>query len=203
MSLQLRAAPSTSKPVGVSKPRQKNPLLQRSNSSPFSAHPRRKPGSSDVSPRPALKSSKTIASAFQEDDDSALPDCGVITTPPTTEKIKDVAHLLRYIHDNTFDPIPERASGMNSVRISEILRYRQRLPPIVSVAHVHALSRSATAADRETAHFVQKGIIRRLRVPDRGLGSTAIGDSLVLTEQWAALIECSERVDEATNLFYF
>ncbi|KAI9718813.1 MAG: hypothetical protein M1828_006575 [Chrysothrix sp. TS-e1954] len=201
MSLQHRAAPSTARPTGVSKPRLKNPLLQRSHSSPFSAHPRRKPSSPTTIPPPSLRPWKTTAPTHDDPTDR-LPDSGIVTTLAPSSKVGDVAQLLAYITSHTFDPIPERGAGMNSVRISEILRYRRQLPPIVSVAHVHALSRSATVADRDIARLVQRGVLRRLRVPDRGVGSAAVGDSLVLVELWKAAIEGCEGIDEESKRRY-
>ncbi len=91
-----------------------------------------------------------------------------------------------------FEDIPIRA-GMNSTRISEVLNYRRDLPPIVTVAHLLALSSSPTATEREVADLVRTGVVRRLRIPGR---STAIGDSLVLTDKWVAMVEECDSLDQ-------
>jgi len=94
-----------------------------------------------------------------------------------------------------FENIPTRA-GMNSTRISEVLNYRRDLPPIVTVAHLLALSSSPTTTEREVADLVRTGVVRRLRIPGRGLGSAAIGDSLVLVEKWVAMVEECDSLDQ-------
>ena len=40
---------------------------------------------------------------------------------------QDVQSLIRYIHANAFEPMPDRAAGMGSERISEVLRFRAEI----------------------------------------------------------------------------
>jgi hypothetical protein len=87
-----------------------------------------------------------------------------------------------------FMEIPDRASGMNSVRIAEVLNYRLRLPPIVSLSHIHALGSSPTATEREIARLIHSGLVRKVSIPGRGTGSSAIGDGLVLVSAWERLV---------------
>jgi hypothetical protein len=98
--------------------------------------------------------------------------------------------LLPYVYRAAFEPIPERAPGMGSERIAEVLRFRARLPPLVTVAHVVAVSRSATEAEREMARLVAKGEVRRVRLVGRGSGrGGGEGEGLVRTEDWVFCVE--------------
>ena len=114
-------------------------------------------------------------------------DKGPVRSLAPLDQTMDVVESIQHIISSMFDDIPQRA-GMNSVRISTVLNFRKNLPPVATISHVHALSRSPTAAEREIATLVQKGVLRRLKIPGRGLGSTAIGDYLVLADQWAAVV---------------
>lgn len=179
MSLKFTAAHSSR----ISKSSPKNPLLRRSSSSsssPFSNHPRKK-----ISPQVAKKSSAAVLN--NELFESQLEDHGLITVLATDLRLRDVAQFLRYISENMFDAIPERA-GLGSVRIAEVLNYRKNLPPIITTAHVHALSRSPTSTEREIAALIQAGIVRKISIPGRGIGVAAIGESLVMMDRWVQLV---------------
>ncbi|KAK5256228.1 hypothetical protein LTR16_003743 [Cryomyces antarcticus] len=173
----------------VTKPKNTNPLLLRRNSSAhfnFTNHPRRKP---------SLPTSK---SAPEGRDDGAfesrLTDAGRIASLATDQPVHDVAQLMRWIHDHMFADMPERGAGMNSTRIAEVLNYRRALPPIVTVAHVHALGNSPTTTERRIAELVRAGVVRKVLVPGRGAGGAAVGEGLALTEEW------ERRVREAAGL---
>jgi len=77
---------------------------------------------------------------------------------------------------------------MNSTRRAEVLNFRVSLPPITSVAHVHAIMDSPTTTEREIALLVSKAVVRRAVVPDRGKGGDAVGDGLVLVDEWEKAI---------------
>jgi hypothetical protein len=94
-----------------------------------------------------------------------------------------------------FSEIPSRAFGMKSTRISDVLNFRIRLPPMVSVAHLYALCGNATTAEREIASLVQRGIIRKVSIPGRGTGSSAVGDGVVLVSEWVTLVEENTIID--------
>lgn len=95
-----------------------------------------------------------------------------------------------------FSDIPERAPGMNSTRIAEVLNYRISLPPVVTVAHVHALSKSATSTEREIAELAKAGIIRKVVVPNRGKGAAAAGEGLVLVSEWERIVRAHPDLEE-------
>jgi hypothetical protein len=90
-----------------------------------------------------------------------------------------------------FSDVPERASGMNSTRIAEVLNYRQALPPIVTVAHIDALSSSSTRTERDIVELTQAGILRRVTIPNRGVGSAAVGDGIALVAEWQRLVRAN------------
>jgi len=178
MVLQLTAAYSSR----ISKA--KSSLNNRLSSSPFANHPRRKPATqTSRAPR-----SKATDDETQED---RLEDLGLIRALATDLRLRDAAQYLQYIADKMFDDIPDRA-GMGSSRIAEVLNYRKNLPPIISTAHVHALSQNPTATEREIAELIHGGIIRRISIPGRGLGAASIGESLVLIDRWVHMVQNSE-----------
>ncbi|KAF2759328.1 hypothetical protein EJ05DRAFT_475553 [Pseudovirgaria hyperparasitica] len=159
--------------------KKRSSILRRSSSSPFSSARRRKPS--------LPKQSSKLSTKRDEGDDifeDPLDDTGVIASLASDLSLRDVAQFTENIHRRMFDEIPERGSGMNSTRIAEVLNYRKNLPPIVTIAHIHALSRSITRADREIAELSQAGIVRKLIVPNRGAGASNVGEGLVLVPQW-------------------
>lgn len=86
---------------------------------------------------------------------------------------------------------------MNSTRIAEVLNFRASLPPIVTVAHVHALGPSPTQVEREIADLVRRGVVRKIQIPGRGLGSAALDEALVLAEDWVQLVDAHPILERA------
>ncbi|KAI9766524.1 MAG: hypothetical protein M1840_006481 [Geoglossum simile] len=97
-----------------------------------------------------------------------------------------------------FTPLPERAAGMSSTRIAEVLNFRRALPPIVTVAHVHALLNSPTATEKEIVELMREGVVRKIVVPGRGTG---VGEGLVLVKEWERVVmenkELGEEIKQA------
>jgi hypothetical protein len=147
--------------------------LKRSTSSP-----------SQVSPR---KRSLPSEQSFQYDDEELLNDTGVIASLADDLNFRDVPQYMEYIRNRMFSDMPEKA-GMNSTRIAEVLNFRRRLPPFVTIAHIDALSTSSTRIEREIAELAQAGILRRVTIPHRGLGSAAVGDGIASVRDWQALV---------------
>jgi len=94
-----------------------------------------------------------------------------------------------------FSEMPEKA-GMNSTRIAEVLNFRRRLPPFVTIAHIDALSTSSTKIEREIAELARAGIIRRVTIPHRGTGAAAVGDGLASVKEWQMLVRQHESLQE-------
>jgi len=130
-----------------------------------------------------------------EDDVDRLNSVRIVTNLPPQHVAQDVMSLMDYAQEHMFDEIPERAAGMNSVRIAEALNFRKNIPPIVSTAHIQALSSSSTAIDREVARLIQSGILRKIAVLGRGKGGVPVGEGLVVVERWEALVR-ETRLDE-------
>jgi hypothetical protein len=158
--------------------------LRRSTSSPSSASPRRK---SSQSVRPEAY-----------DDEEKLDDTGVIASLVTDLNFRDVPQYMEYIRQRMFDNIPERGAGMNSTRIAETLNYRKAMPPIVTIAHVDALCISSTKTEREIAELAQAGILRRVTIPNRGMGVASVGDGIASVQEWERLV--SSHTDLAPGL---
>ncbi|KJX94860.1 hypothetical protein TI39_contig4154g00018 [Zymoseptoria brevis] len=162
-------------------PKSVNPLIARrkSSQSPLSSAQRVKPG------------------VQKTEKEERLEDSGLVRSLAPRKVQQDIVSLIRYIQSHTFEDIPDRAAGMNSERISEVLRFRKRLPPIVSVAHLLALSRSPTETERELARETAKGSIRKVTIPGRGKGGSTIGEGVVLSEDWKRRVQEEEGLDES------
>ena len=160
---------------------------RKSSSSPFANVKRKKPGQA---PRKRPVPGEDDSSSF----DARLDDLGVIASLAQDLRFSDVAQLLLYIRSHMFSAIPESAAGMNSTRRAEVLNFRASLPPITSIAHVHALTNSPTTTDREIALLVSKSVVRRVAVPGRGKGGDAVGDGLVLMDEWEKAVAAEENL---------
>lgn len=146
------------------------------------------------SPSPRKKSLPTERSA-PYDDEEQLDDTGVIASLADDLNFRDVPQYMEYIRNNMFNDMPEKA-GMNSTRISEVLNFRRKLPPFVTIAHIDALSKSSTVIEREIAELAQAGILRRVTIPHRGVGAAAVGDGLASVREWQALVRNFEGLSE-------
>lgn len=176
MPLNFSAAHSSR----ITKPKSKSPLLKRSLSSPFANAARRKP----------IQRAQSKPEAVEEDEDlfgDRLDDTGLVTSLATDLSLRDVAQMMRYIRNHMFDQLPERG-GMNSTQVAEVLNLRKSLPPIVSLAHVHALITSPTAAEREIAELTKAAVVRKVNVPGRGTGGSSMGEGLVLVCDWEEMV---------------
>lgn len=171
MTLRITSAPV----AGLQK--RKRPT---SRPSPFARHARSKPSTQSPS---KLES--------DELDHEPLPDIGISHYISETTPVEDVVPALHYAQRSMFDDIPARA-GMNSTRIAEVLNLRRSLPPLVSVAHVHTLLDAPTKVEKEIVELVNNGRVRRLIVPGRGTDAAGLGDCLVLTHDWEALVRDSK-----------
>lgn len=157
-------------------PKTTNPLQRRKSSSPFSTLQRKKP----VSRKSSL--------AEKDDATDRLDDTGLTPSLAPPGIPQDVVSLIRHIQGTTWSPIPDRGAGMGSERISEVLRFRRSLPPIVSLAHLYAVSSSTTRTERELARLVAQGVVRKLTIHGRGKGGAMVGEGVVLVEEWKARV---------------
>jgi len=178
----------------ITKSKSKIPLLRRSTSSPFAGLPRRKP----------IQRSKSKPEAVDEDDDlfgDRLDDAGLVASLALDLSLRDVAQVTKYVCNHMFDEVPEKG-GMNSTRIAEVLNFRKSLPPIVTIAHVHAMIGSPTAVEKEIAELMKAGIIRKLVVPGRGVGGASVGEGLVLAKHWELMINEALELEEGLKSMY-
>lgn len=146
--------------------------------------------SSAASPskKPLLVRKGSSTSHLPDIFDKELEDHGLITTLATEQRLRDVPQYVKYVREKMFDAIPERA-GMNSTKITQLLNSQKHMPRICTRAHLHALSKSPTSMEREIAELLTAGVLRRVDVPGRGRGNQAVGDCLVLMEDWIKLVE--------------
>jgi hypothetical protein len=167
-------------------PKSTNPLTRRT-SSPFATLQR-------------SKRSKPNPSAL--DKQTRLDDTGITTSLAAKIPDQDVLSLIRCIQTRAFDEVPDRGAGMGSERTSEVLRFRKALPPIVTLAHLFAVSRSSTQTERELARLVAEGKVRKVVVPGRGRGGAAVGEGVVVVEDWVSCVREEESLDESTKKKY-
>ncbi|KAI1341494.1 serine-threonine protein kinase 19-domain-containing protein [Xylariaceae sp. FL0016] len=163
------------------------------------ALPRSKPGA--ASSRPTAKREEPAPFPEDQDDEDAdlfadkLDDVGLVRALATDLNLRDTAQALRYIRSRMFCPIPEKAAGMNSVRIAELLNYRKNLPPIVTVSHIQTLLTSPSAVEREVAELARSGFLRRIVVAKRG----DIGDTVMLASDYEDMVTGSAILDGETK----
>ncbi|KAF2090780.1 hypothetical protein K490DRAFT_14265, partial [Saccharata proteae CBS 121410] len=147
--------------------------LRRSSSSPFASSPRQKPGGVGA---PRRKSSPADETAY----DAPLDDTGIAASLAADLELRDVPQFMQNIQRRMWCHVPER-SGMNGQRIAEVLNHRLALPPIVSTAHVHALTKSPTITEREIADLTRAGVLRKIVIPGRG---ASVGEGLIIVSEW-------------------
>ncbi|KAI1142694.1 serine-threonine protein kinase 19-domain-containing protein [Hypoxylon sp. FL0543] len=175
----------------VRKPSKKSGA-KRSSPSPSawtSSLPRRKPG---------IQRGKSSAGDEDDKDDlfnDKLDDYGLVKALATDMNLRDTSQAILYIRNHMFSPMPEQAAGMNSTKTVEILNYRKRLPPVVTISHIQTLLSSPSAVEREIAELARTGFIRKVVVPGRG----NIGETVVLAADFEQMIEDSTSLDGETK----
>jgi len=123
-----------------------------------------------------------------QDDGRNYGQADLIRSLPNFTSLESIPDMMNYAQKSTFADVPDRGAGMNSTRVAQVLNYRASLPPIVTVAHVHALGSSPTVVDREIADLIRRGIVRKISIPG------AVSDCVVLSGYWI------NRVKAATDL---
>ncbi|KAI8961848.1 serine-threonine protein kinase 19-domain-containing protein [Daldinia sp. FL1419] len=170
----------------------KKSSAKRSSSSPStwtSSLPRGKSG---------LKRGKSLADYDNDGDDlfdDKLDDYGLVKVLATDLTLRDIPQAILYIRNHMFSPLPEQAAGMNSTRIAEVLNYRKRLPPVVTVPHIQTLLSSPSAVEREIAELARAGFLRKVIVPGRG----DIGETIILARDFDQLAQDSTVLDQDTK----
>ncbi|KXL44149.1 hypothetical protein M433DRAFT_5148 [Acidomyces richmondensis BFW] len=165
-----------------------NPLRRKNSGSPISA--------------PARKRARARRQSKFEFENDRLDDTGHAPSLAPWGVEQDVLSLLRYIQAHTWADVPDRAAGMGSERISEVLRFRKGFPPIVSVAHLYALSESSTNTDRELARLIAQGAVRRVAIPGRGKRGSGVGEGVALLQDWKRLLQAAEGIDDEVKEQY-
>lgn len=154
-------------------------MPRRSSSSPFKHFKRTKP----------VQRSLSQVKVNDDEDffEDRLNDRGLVDCLATDPLLRDVPQHMANVRSYMFEPVPERG-GMNSTRIAEILNYRKSLPPMITVAHLHAVMRSPTEVEREVVELVKVGVLRKIVIPGRGIGGASVSDGLVLVKDLEELL---------------
>ncbi|KAF4636098.1 hypothetical protein G7Y89_g1997 [Cudoniella acicularis] len=150
--------------------------------SPYSSLPRRKP----------LQRAATKPETHDDEEEDyfgdRLDDVGLIETLVTDLSLRDVSQAILYIKERMWTQMPERAAGMNSTRIAEVLNFRASLPQIVTISHLQALLNSPTAVEKEIAELSRGGAVRKIKVDGRG----SMGEVLILVKDLDHMITQSD-----------
>ncbi|OCT46573.1 hypothetical protein CLCR_01993 [Cladophialophora carrionii] len=161
---------------------------RRHSSSPFANLPRSKPTG---------QRTKSLADAVGDDPDAwedgedRLTPSGRVLSTITVESAKDVLSAMQYARASMFALLPERA-GMNSVRVAEVLNFQRNMPPIVSLAHVHALMAASSKTERDIAALQATGKIRKIKITGRGNDVSGLSEVVISMEELQALLDRSD-----------
>ena len=169
----------------IKKPARRPTDVSRRNSSPFANNPRTKP---------SVQRTKSLAEAIDDDlageenkEDRLIPSGKVLSTI-SVDSAKDVLTAVQHARVTMFAELPGRA-GMNSVRIAEVLNFQRNMPPIVSLAHVHAIIAASSKTERDIAALQATGKLRKIKVIGRGNDISGLGEVLVTMDGLQALLE--------------
>lgn len=190
MSLQYSAAHS-------SRIKKSNPLRRPSYSSPFSSQPRRKSAAS-----PAKRKSDATEDELPNTFPERLEDTGIAPPLGADLDLSGVLGIMDYAQKTMFTDVPDRGSGMSSTRVAEVLNFRVSIPPIVSVTHIHVLSTSPTATEREISSLAGRGVLRRVYIPNRGTGASEAGEGVALVSEWQKMLDEHSAVPASAKAKY-
>jgi hypothetical protein len=167
--------------------------LRRHASSPFAANSRTKP---------SIKRAQSLQDVVEQkgSDHEELPKEGAVLSVIQVATAVDVLSAMHHATTTMFSQIPERA-GLNSVRIAEVLNFQRSMPPLVSLAHVHALISASSKTERQINSLVTQGAIRRIKIFNRGNDISGASDYLVATASFASLLTASSIDTETTATF--
>ncbi|EXJ79134.1 hypothetical protein A1O3_08635 [Capronia epimyces CBS 606.96] len=175
---------------------------RRHSSSPFALAPRTKPSSQRTkSKSDALD--QDVGQDEDEDEDEAearLVPIGKVLTTVSVDTAKDVLSAVQHARASMFTPIPDRA-GMNSVRISEVLNFQRNMPPVVTLAHVHALLAASSKTERQIAALQSAGKLRKIKVTGRGNDISGTGEVLISMDALQALLVRSDVAPDVVTDF--
>ena len=185
--------------------------LKRSNSSPakpstsasslFNNHARTKSSSTAGKRKRSKKGDDEDGSDEDEDASPRLSNTGKTLPLAANSTLKTVPEAIDHALCTTFGPIPDRAAGMNSTKIAELLNFRKRLPPVVSLAHIHALITASTRTEREIAQLITTGTLRKIPVAGRGNDISGLGEFIIRTSDLEDLISKSSLADAHKDKF--
>ncbi len=156
------------------------PSLRRHATAPFAAAPRIKP----------IQRTKSLAEALEDhlsEGEDRLDATGKILSVVDVASATDVLTAIQHCNKTMFCSIPERA-GMNSVRIAAVLNFQRCLPPVVTLAHVHALISASSKTERQISSLMTNGSLRKIKVTGRGNDISGTGELLVNTKDLKGLL---------------
>ncbi|KAI9887017.1 MAG: hypothetical protein M1823_001161 [Watsoniomyces obsoletus] len=137
-------------------------------------------------------------------NDIHLPDTGIplALIPDRSFDDDGIVEAIHFIQSSMFNDIPERASGMNSTRISTVLNFRAALPPVVSASHVHVLFNAPSKTEKEISRLMKDGVIRRITISGRRGKGVGSGQMLILLDDWQRRVNKSSGLSDRVKQTY-
>lgn len=174
-----------------------SPSLRRSSSSPLGGAKRTK---STARKHSLAKALDNDSNDDTEDEDQWANGTGKIACTLMIASARDVMSAMQHATSSVFCDLPDRA-GMNSVRIAEVLNFQKSMPPLVSLAHVHALISASSKTEREIQALSSRGRIRRLKIAGRGNDVSGLSEVLIGSSEYEILVRKSGLSAETISLF--
>ncbi|KAH6674023.1 serine-threonine protein kinase 19-domain-containing protein [Plectosphaerella plurivora] len=176
----------------ISKRKPPSPFAPRKPTAPPKKQPSAGTASTTAKRKPATAPVDDLEDFFNDHLDSI----GLVSTLAADSSLRDVPQAMARARSHMFSPVPREAAGMSSTRIAQVLNHRLTLPPVVSIAHVHALlSASPSAVEREIAELEGSGVVRRIRVRARGEG-------LILMTDYEKMIRGAKDLKDGTKEWF-
>ena len=223
MTINSRTVRSTH-PSRVRRSIAKPSPLRRSTSLPLTALPRIKPRSQEQQQRQRSSLQRT-SSAGSLDDENVSHSYTTIrnkATQPTSNpgnkalisstispQLDGVMEAISYAQSTMFTEVADRGMGMGSSRVSHLLQFRRNLPPLTSLAHVHALLGRrdgnapdvygvSTGVERELSALTASGRLRTIKVVEgRTKDRRGLSELLVLTGDLERAVRADSSIDSS------
>ncbi|KAK9457214.1 bifunctional purine biosynthesis protein purH [Dipodascopsis uninucleata] len=108
--------------------------------------------------------------------------------------LSDVVVGIKVVLSRMWEKIPEKGTRLNRDGVADLLRFRKSVPPVVTVAHLHALYPSdPTFIDRELQRVAENGQVRKLIV------NINTGDVVIESNNYFKILEdASNKFNEFT-----
>lgn len=150
-----------------------------------------------------LNRAYTSAVDFEHQDGNADVDLsgpGKVIAVLENDVATNVLSAMDHARKSMFDALPQRA-GMNSVGIAGVLNFQRNLPPVVSLAHIHALRSASSKTERDISDLLSSNKIRRIKLVGRGNEVSGLGEVLISMKEYEGLMRLTALPEEVMSSF--